>query len=113
MVLNTIKPDNVADFEMVIGRLKVALQQSGDPIRKQQASGWKVFKAREPGANASVLYVFWINPAIKEADYTVSTILFEAFPKEVEELYRKFSEAYSGGQTLVNLQLISDFGMSV
>lgn len=113
MVLNTIKPENTADFELVIGRLKEALQQSSDPIRRQQANGWKVFKAREPGANATVLYVFWINPAIKEADYTVSKILFEAFPKEVEDLYRKFSEAYNGGQTLVNLELISNFGMSV
>lgn len=113
MVLNTIKPEHVAGFEMVIGRLKAALQQSSDPIRRQQASGWKVFKALEPGANASVLYVFWINPAIKEADYTVSKILFEAYPKEVEELYKTYSSAYSGGQTLVNLQLLSDFGIPV
>ena len=102
-----------ADFEMVIGRVKAALQQSSDPIRKQQANGWKVFKALEPGANNTVLYVFWISPVVKGADYTVSKILFEAFPKEVEDLYKRFSESYGGGQTLVNLQLISDFGLSV
>ena len=112
MVLNTIKPENTADFEMVIGRVKDALQQSSDPIRKQQANGWKVFKALEPGANNTVLYVFWISPAVKGADYTISKILFETFPEEVEDLYKKFSESYSGGQTLVNLELISDFGVS-
>jgi hypothetical protein len=112
MVLNTIKPESAADFEMVVDRVRAALQQSSDPIRKQQASGWKVFKALEPGANNSVLYVFWISPAVKDADYTISKILFEAFPKEVDELYKKFSSAYSGGQTLVNLQLVKDMSMS-
>lgn len=108
MVLNTIKPESAADFEMVVDRLRAALQQSSDPVRKQQASGWKVFKALEPGANNSVLYVFWISPAVKDADYTISKILNEAFPTEVEALYKKFSEAYSGGQTLVNLQFVKD-----
>ena len=108
MVLNTIKPERSADFEIVMERLKVALQQSTDPVRKQQANGWKVFKALEPGANNTVLYVFWLSPAIKGADYTVSKILYEAFPKEVEDLYKKFSESYAGGQMLINLQLLSD-----
>jgi hypothetical protein len=108
MILNTIKPDKAADFEMVVERVKAALHQSSDPIRKQQATGWKVFKAVEPAANNNVLYVFWINPAVKGADYTVSKILYEAFPKETQELYQKFSDAYGGGQTLVNLKLLSN-----
>jgi hypothetical protein len=108
MILNPIKPDKASDFEMVVERVKAALHQSSDPIRKQQASGWKVFKALEPGANNTVLYVFWINPAVNGADYTVSRILYDVFPKEVEELYRKFSEAYGGGQMIVNLKLLSN-----
>jgi len=66
-----------------------------------------VFKALEPGGNNTVLYVFWINPAVKGADYTVSKILSEAFPNEVNDLYQKFSGAFVGGQTMVNLQLLS------
>ena len=107
MILNSIKPDKTADFETVIARLKAALNASRDPVRKQQAAGWKVFKALEPGGNNTVLYVFWINPAVKGADYTVSKILYEAFPNEVTDLYQKFSAAYAGGQTMVNLQLLS------
>lgn len=107
MILNTIKPEKTADFETVIERLKAALNASSDPVRKQQAAGWKVFKALEPGGNNTVLYVFWINPAVKGADYTVSKILYEAFPNDVTDLYQKFSGAYAGGQTMVNLQLLS------
>ena len=110
MILNTIKPDKAADFENVVDKVRLALQASSDPIRKQQAEGWEVFKAVEPGANNTVLYVFWISPAVKGADYTISKILYEAFPNEVQDLYKKFSESYGGGQTLVNLHLLSNMG---
>jgi len=112
MILNTIKPDKTGDFELVVERVKAALLQSADGTRKQQSTGWRVYKALEPGANNSVLYVFWLNPVVKGADYTVSKILYEAFPDEAQELYRKFSGAYSGGQTLVNLQLLAHLGQT-
>ena len=45
IIINQIKPDQTADFELAIGKLKEALQKSQDPGRKQQAASWKVFKA--------------------------------------------------------------------
>ena len=93
-----------------MGKVKEALQRSDKPERKQQGQGWRVFKAKEPGANNSVLYVFWLNPAVKGVDYTVSAILNEAFPGEVQDLYKKFSDSFAGGQTLVNLDLVSNMG---
>src|SRR6476659_5839725 len=74
MVLNFIKPDKTADFEAVIAKLKEALAKSEKPERKQQAASWKVFKSPDPAAGGNVLYVFVIDPAVKGADYTVSTI---------------------------------------
>jgi hypothetical protein len=112
MVLNFIKPDKTADFEAVVAKLHEALQKSDKPERKQQAATWKVFRAKEPGANGSVLYVFTIDPAVKGADYTVSTILSEAFPTEVQALYKSYAEAYAGGQNYVNLKLVAALGDS-
>jgi len=110
MVLNFIKPDKTADFEAVVAKLKEALQKSAKPERKQQAASWKVFKSPDPAAGGNVLYVFVIDPAIKGADYTVSNILAEAFPAEVQALYKQYAEAYASGQNFVNLSLISDLG---
>ena len=110
LVLNFVKADKTADFEAVMAKLKEALQKSEKPERKQQAASWKVFKALEPGANGSALYVFVIDPAIKGADYTVSTILAEAFPTEVQSLYKQYADAYASGQNFVNLSLVSDLG---
>ena len=108
MVLNFIKPDKTADFEAVMGKLKEALQKSEKPERKQQAASWKVFKSPDPAAGGNVLYVFVIDPAVKGADYTVSTILAEAFPTEVQTLYKQYAEAYASGQNFVNLSLVAD-----
>jgi hypothetical protein len=110
MVLNFIKPDKTADFEAVVGKLKEALQKSEKPERKQQAASWKVFKSPDPAAGGNILYVFMIDPSVKGADYTVSTILAEAFPQEVQTLYKQYAEAYASGQNFVNLTLVSDLG---
>ena len=110
MVLNFIKPDKTTDFEAVIAKLKEALQKSEKPERKQQAASWKVFKSPDPAAGGNVLYVFMIDPSVKGADYTVSTILAEAFPTEVQALYKQYAEAYASGQNFVNLSLIADLG---
>ena len=110
MVLNFIKPDKTADFEAVIAKLKEALAKSAKPERKQQATSWKVFKSPDPAAGGNVLYVFVIDPSVKGADYTVSNILAEAFPTEVQALYKQYAEAYASGQNFVNLSLVSDLG---
>jgi hypothetical protein len=109
MVLNFIKPDKTADFDMIVAKLKEALQKSPKPERKQQAASWKVFRATEAGANNSVLYVFIIDPSVKGADYTVSNILSEAFPPDqVVALFKQYAESYASGQNLLNLTLVSD-----
>ena len=46
VLLNFIKADHVADFEMILGKLKDALNKSEKPERKQQAASWKVFCAK-------------------------------------------------------------------
>jgi hypothetical protein len=94
-----------------MAKLKEALQKSDKPERKQQAQTWKVFKSPDPAAGGNVLYVFVIDPAVKEADYTVSNILAEGFtPAELNEMYKKYAESYATGQNIVNLALVNDFG---
>jgi hypothetical protein len=108
MILNFVKPDKTADFEMVMNRLKEALGKSEKPERKQQAMGWRVYKSPDP-AGGNVLYVVLIDPSVLGADYTVANILSEAFPKEANELYTKFAESLAQGLNIVNLSLLNDF----
>ncbi len=110
LVLNFIKPDKTKDFEASVEKLKEALEKSPKPERQQQAASWRVFKAVEAAAAGNVLYVFVIDPPIKGADYTVSTILAEAFPDEAQALYKQYADSYGAGQNIVNLKLVSELG---
>ena len=75
-----VKPDKTADFESVMAKLHQALAKSDKPERRQQASGWKIFKSTEPGPGGNVLYVAIIFACGKGADYTVAKILYESVP---------------------------------
>jgi hypothetical protein len=111
VILNFIKPDKTADFEGTITKLKEALQKSDKPERKKQAVGWKIFKAAEPGPNGSVIYVSIMDPAVKDADYSVSDILAEVYPAEGLALYKTYSGAFSQpAQNILNLTLLSNLG---
>lgn len=109
LIFFPVKADKTADFEKIIAKLKEALQTSLDPVRQAQAAGWKVFKAAEPGPNNTVLYVFLMDPAVKGSDYAFWKTMYEAFPAEVQQLFRLYNAASAGGQSLLNLTLLHDF----
>lgn len=103
-----VKPDRTADFEYVMGKLKEALQKAEDPARKALATGWKIYKVQEPAPGGNVFYVFLIEPAVKGADYSsaaILKILYETFPTEAQDLYKKLTESNAGGRNILNLQV--------
>jgi hypothetical protein len=111
LVLNFIKPDKTKDFEAVIAKVKDALTGSAKPERKDQAKGWRVFKSPDPAAGGAALYVYFIDPPVKGADYTVTTILAEALsPDDLTQLTKQYVDSYASGQNFVNLALVADFG---
>ena len=107
-MFNVIKPDKTADFEMVMGKLKEAFAKSDDPVHKQMAQGWRVIKNPEPIQGGNYLYVFLVDPVVKDADYTVSRVLAKAFPAEVQELFKVYSACFAGGVTLQNYVNVVD-----
>jgi len=113
IIFNVIKPDKVADFEAIMARVKEALGKSSDPKRKQQALGWRVFKGLEAGPGGNVVYVFFMDPAVKDEDYTVSGILTEAFPNEAQDLWAKYTACFVSGQTMLNLQQTTSMSPTV
>jgi hypothetical protein len=94
-----IKPDQTANFEELIGKVKDALAKSENPVRKQQLAGWKVFKAAEPsGQNA--LYLEMIDPAVPAAEYDPLVILSESLgtqagTPENQEMMKKYAGVFA------------------
>src|SRR4051812_19285393 len=112
VILNFVKADKTADFEMVLGKVKEALAKSEKPERKQQATGWKVFKASEPGPTNAVIYVFIMDPVVKGGDYSVGQILVEGFGAEGQTLYKTYSDSFGTPAigALLHLTQVVDLG---
>jgi hypothetical protein len=103
IIFNSVRPERVLDFETVLGLLKDALEKSTDPTVRKQAAGWHMFKATEPGPNGTVTYIFVFDPAVPGADYGLGRILADAYPDKIQEIWKLYTGALSGGGSLVNL----------
>jgi hypothetical protein len=105
VIFSVIKADKTADFEAVMARVKEALSKSSDTKRKQMALGWRVYKGLETATGGNFVYVWILDPPVKDVDYTVTSILTEAFPNEAQDLWAKYTACFVSGQTMLNLEL--------
>ncbi len=103
VIFNAVRPERVVDFELVIGYLQAALAKSANAQVREQAKGWRMYKAVEPGPNGTILYVFWMEPAVMGADYALGPILSDAFPDQVEQIWKLYQGALASGGSLLNL----------
>ena len=110
LMFHFVKPAQTASFERVMAELDSAL----DVNRGNQARGWKVFRAdTDITGQGNVMYVWVIDPVVGGADYAVSTILNEAVPEQVQDLYQAYNGSYTDGQLKqlrLNLDLVRNFG---
>jgi hypothetical protein len=113
VMFSVINPTKVADFEAVMLRIKEALAKSTDPKRKQQALGWRVLKGVEVGPGGNVVYLSFFDPPVKDAEYSVTDILREAFPNEAQDLWAKYTACFVSGQTMLNLQQVLSMSPAV
>jgi hypothetical protein len=87
-----VRPDRAADFEAVVAKLSEVLDRSADPVRRQQAASWRIWRSLESGPDATV-YIFFFDPAVAGADYDPVKILGEGVPTEVHALYERLNAA--------------------
>ena len=108
IVLLYVKPDQTANFEAAMTKLKEAMMKSEKPERKQQLASWKLFKAGS--GPAGQVYVFVISPSVKNADYSIGAILGETVPQEAKAIYDSyFNSLATQPQVVIPLDLVNDF----
>lgn len=110
MVLNFIKPDKAAEWEGILDKIKDALKASEKPERKAQANSWKIYKATEQPVKEAVLYLWFLDGAPPDQEYSMVGLMTELFPKEAADLYKQYSDAYVPPSLQVfHLSLVKDF----
>jgi hypothetical protein len=103
LIFQSVRPERVVDFETVIGYLKAAIEKSTDSALRARARGFRVFKATEPGPNGTVTYVFIVDPVEPGADYGLGRILADAYPDQIQEIWKLYTGSLGPGATLLNL----------
>ena len=103
ILLVTIKPTAVADYEAVIRTLQTALAKDTDPQRAEAARSWRVFKAPELDAKGNFIYLHVLMPAVKNFDYRPSLLLDELVKDLAPELLAKYQDAFAAPPTKLNL----------
>lgn len=100
-----------ADYEKVIATLKDSLAKSPRPEAKQQLAGWKIVKNSANQPDGSPLYVHIITPVVKDADYSITNLVYEVVTDPTEQ--KNFYDLYRGAlkQPLFVIQgpITSDF----
>jgi hypothetical protein len=108
LLINYVKPDKTADFEMVMSKVKEALAKSEKPERKAQTVGWKVFKTDLKGPSDAVTYFVVVDPVIKGNDYNMRTILTEAFGvADTNTIYKTLADSVTGQQIVALTQTLT------
>src|SRR5688500_16137353 len=66
-------------MEQLMAKLREVLAKSTNPTRRQQLTGWKVMRIKNPLPDGNVAYVHVINPVIPGAGYTIMQTLYDEF----------------------------------
>jgi hypothetical protein len=110
LVLNFIKPDKATEWEGILDKLKEGLKASEKAERKAQAASWKVYKATEQPVKEAVLYLWVLDGAPVDQEYSMVKLMQELFPKEAVDLYKQYSDSYVPPlQQIFHLSLVKDF----
>lgn len=79
--------DRTADFEVVMQRLAEGLKSTSNPARRGQATGWRLFRARD--TSDSAIFVLLIDPVVRDADYDPVKMITEFAPTDATDLYER------------------------
>ena len=103
MILTQVKPNRADDFEAALVTLRNALSKSTNPVRKQQAAGWKFYRAAEP-LSGNVLFVLVIDPAVPNTDYSLESVVNGELSKdEAARIIERIAQGIATKQNLLKL----------
>jgi hypothetical protein len=106
LVVNYIKPDKTVAFDFMIDQLRLAMEESRQSTLCQQAARWKVLRTNEAGPDGTAVYVFAVDPGLRNADYRLSTLVAEAIHRNPDEFYRRLLDLYASRQNVIDVAAV-------
>jgi len=112
IVLITIKPASVADYELVIRTLQEAMAKDTDSLRVNAAKSWRVFKAVEPDGKGNQIYIHLMAPTVTGFDYRPSLLVDELLKELAPDLLSKYQDAFAAPPTKLNLNEFANMSVA-
>jgi hypothetical protein len=103
ILLVTIKPTSLADYELTIRTLQEALAKDKDPKRVEAAKGWTVFRATENDAKGNHVFVHVMLPAVVNFDYRPSLLIDELVKELAADLLTRYQDSFAAPPTKLSL----------
>lgn len=98
MLFVTVKADQTAVFEEMMGKILTGIASSTDPALKSQAGTWKYYKGME-APPAGILYIVLIEPTVPNTEYQFFEVIQKTLSDDAKrdpataEMYKKYSAA--------------------
>jgi hypothetical protein len=98
MLLVTVRADQTATFEEMIGKLRTGAAAATDESVKAGASV-KVYKSADPGANGNAFYVLLYDSVVAGTEYSWLDVINKTLTDEqkrdpaTQEMYKRFASA--------------------
>lgn len=89
-----VRSTRESEFVSTLEYLGKALR--ANTTRRRQARGWHVFKSSQMFSENNVAYVMSLDPVVNRAEYDLIRLIQEAFPGEVDAIFGKYREAFTG-----------------
>jgi hypothetical protein len=103
MVLHAVKAGSATDYEAAILAMKDALAKAEDVETQKLAAAWRIYKATETDAKASVIYVHLIDPVVPGVDYRPSLWLDKLLAGAPGDVLVKYRDAFAVSPTKLSL----------
>jgi hypothetical protein len=107
LVIYSVLPDRVADFEAVARQVRDAIAKSGDPVRQAQARDLRIHRSALPNAEGRHLYFLQIPAVTGDADRSGFDVLIDALlPAQATTLKTQLASSLDPSNPSGNTYLI-------
>jgi len=112
MILVTIKPAAIADYELTIRALQDALFKDTDATRKAATKNWRVFKAATPDAKGNAVYVHVMLPAVPGFDYRPSLLVDTLVKELAPDLLGAYRDSFAVPPAKLDLKELANMAVA-
>jgi hypothetical protein len=112
VILVTIKPTAIADYELTIRTLQDALFKDTDAARKAATKNWRVFKASAPDAKGNAVYVHVMLPAVPGFDYRPSLLVDTLVKELAPDLLGAYRDSFATPPAKLDLKELANMAVA-